>query len=148
MTPNNLLNKKYLISNSKNTSGNYPLCPNTLPTNLLDLVNVGSTFNPTPISPPGAAYNKLFYSANNETILENIGVHLTWPYASLVIIPGLISISSPTLSIPYNIDPPATPPFKLSISSPGLFISNDLITIIRGYAVKSLIGNGIYSAKY
>ena len=39
------------------------------------------------------------------------------------------SISWPTLRTPLSREPPATPPFKLSTSLPGLFTSNDLITI-------------------
>lgn len=49
------------------------------PTSLSDLVKVGSTFNPTPISPPGTAYNKSFYSVYKVTTLDNIGVHWIYP---------------------------------------------------------------------
>jgi len=44
--------------------------------------------------PPGTANCKSFVSANNETILENIGRHLIFPSLSLETIPGRISISS------------------------------------------------------
>lgn len=36
-----------------------------------------------------------------------------------------------TLSTPFRILPPATPPFKSSTSQPGLFTSNDLMTAAR-----------------
>ena len=36
-------------------SGNFPGCPKILPPNLLFAVKNGSTFNPTPINPPGTA---------------------------------------------------------------------------------------------
>lgn len=44
--------------------------------------------------------------------------------------------------------PPATPPFKSSTSQPGLFTSNDRITIRRGNDVKSRIGTGIFFVIY
>lgn len=39
--------------------------PKTDPTKRSLLVNVGSTFNPTPIKPPGIAYNNSFCSFEN-----------------------------------------------------------------------------------
>lgn len=44
--------------------------------------------------------------------------------------------------------PPATPPFISSTSDPGLFTSNDRITIIFGGAVKFLSGMGILLTRY
>jgi hypothetical protein len=100
------------------------------PTNLSALVKKGSTFNPTPMSPPGTAYMRWFYSAYKEVILEMILFHVTKPvFQSFLIIPGLISTSSPTFNTPLRIVPPATPPLRFSASSPGLFTSNDLMTI-------------------
>merc|ERR1719219_422971 len=46
---------------------------------------------------------------------------VNFPSLSLLTMPGLISISCPTLSTPLNIDPPATPPRNSSTSDPGLF---------------------------
>ncbi|KAH3685913.1 hypothetical protein WICPIJ_003102 [Wickerhamomyces pijperi] len=40
-------------------------------------------------------------------------------------------------------EPPATPPFKSSISAPGLLTSKDLMTINLGEAEKSLTGTGM-----
>lgn len=48
-----------------------------------------------------------------------------------------------TLSTPFKIDPPATPPFKSSTSEPGLLTSNERMMIILGDEVKSLGGTGI-----
>mmetsp|Transcript_17722 Transcript_17722/g.45805 ORF Transcript_17722/g.45805 Transcript_17722/m.45805 type:complete len:208 (+) Transcript_17722:801-1424(+) len=62
--------------------------------------------------------------------------------------PGRISISSPTLRTPWRIEPPATPPLRSFTSSPGLFTSNDRITIMRGLSVKSRVGIGIFFAMY
>lgn len=76
-------------------------------------------------------------------ILEKIGVHLIAPLECFPITPGRIYTSSPTLSTPLRIDPPATPPFKESMSSPGLFTSNDRMIIILGVLVKSRSGMGI-----
>lgn len=56
-----------------------------------------------------------------------MGEHFACPCASLMIIPGLISISSPTFRTPLKILPPATPPCKLSTSDPGLLTSKDLV---------------------
>lgn len=65
--------------------------------------------------------------ASKLTILDLRTLHSIFPSASLATIPGLISISSPTLKTPFRILPPATPPFKSSVSSPGRLISKDLL---------------------
>mmetsp|Transcript_7968 Transcript_7968/g.23340 ORF Transcript_7968/g.23340 Transcript_7968/m.23340 type:complete len:208 (+) Transcript_7968:885-1508(+) len=62
--------------------------------------------------------------------------------------PGRISISSPTLSTPCRMEPPATPPLRSFTSSPGLFTSKERITIIVGFTVKSRVGMGIFLAMY
>lgn len=49
-----------------------------------------------PIRPPGAAYCRSLCSANNETILEKMGLHISFPSWSLETIPGRTSISWPT----------------------------------------------------
>lgn len=77
-----------------------------------------------------------------------MGVQLTIFPSLFSIFPGLISISSPTLNTPLRIDPPQTPPFKLSASSPGLFTSKDLIILRRGGDLRSLLGTGKYSTIY
>mmetsp|Transcript_7218 Transcript_7218/g.21664 ORF Transcript_7218/g.21664 Transcript_7218/m.21664 type:complete len:201 (+) Transcript_7218:228-830(+) len=148
LTPRSLLRRKKLISISMKTSGSFPTSPSTCPTSLSALVRVGSTVVPTPMSPPGTAYWRAFCSANRETTLEKIGMHLIFPWASLVTIPGLTSISWPTLSTPCRMLPPATPPFRSSTPAPGLFTSNDRITIIWGGEVKSLTGTGIFFTMY
>uniref|UniRef100_A0A0E9XF51 Uncharacterized protein n=1 Tax=Anguilla anguilla TaxID=7936 RepID=A0A0E9XF51_ANGAN len=109
---------------------------------------VGSIFVPTPIRPPGAAYCKSLCSANRETILEKMGLHMSFPSWSFDTIPGRTSNSCPTLSTPLRILPPATPPFRSSTSQPGLFTSNDRITMRRGSEVKSLMGTGIFFTMY
>lgn len=124
------LSKKKLISSSIKISGSYPGYPNTFPTNLSFLVTDGSTYRPTPISPPGTAYNKLLFSASKVMIFDFMGVHNQSPFSFLFTWPGLISISSWSFKIPFKILPPTTPPFKFSISSPGLFTSKDLFIFL------------------
>lgn len=51
----------------------------------------------SPIRPPGAAYCRSLCSANNDTILEKMGLHISFPSWSLETIPGRTSISWPTL---------------------------------------------------
>ena len=58
------------------------------------------TLVPTPISPPGTAYIKSFCSANNDTILDRIGLQVNFPSESLDTRPGRTSISCPTLRTP------------------------------------------------
>lgn len=55
-----------------------------------------------------------------ESELEAVGCHLY-----------IYTQTAPTLSTPFRILPPATPPFKSSTSHPGLFTSNDLMTEIN-----------------
>lgn len=49
---------------------------------------------------------------------------------------------------PLKTEPPATPPFRFSTSEPGLFTSNDLITINRAGEVKSRVGIGTFLHRY
>jgi hypothetical protein len=85
----------------------------TLPTSLSPLVKNGSIVSPTPISPPGTAYIRLFFSACNDIILVKIGLHFISPVVLfLFIIPGLISTSSNNCNIPLISVPPAIPPTK------------------------------------
>ena len=49
-----------------------------------------------PMSPPGTPYCRSFCSANNETIFEKIGLHVSFPSVSFDTIPGRTSISCPT----------------------------------------------------
>jgi len=49
-----------------------------------------------PIKPPGTAYWRSFCSANNDRILDLIGLHVNLPSWSLDTIPGRTSISWPT----------------------------------------------------
>lgn len=46
-----------------------------------------------PIRPPGAAYCRSLCSANKDTILEKMGLHISFPSWSLDTIPGRTSIS-------------------------------------------------------
>lgn len=120
-----------------------------LPTNKSAIVREGSILVPTPIRPPGMAYNNSFFSANKEVIYVCIGLHDIFPLSgSVLTTPGLISISSPTFNTPYKILPPAIPPLISSIDPPGLLISKDLITIILGEDLISLLGIGTKSHKY
>lgn len=50
----------------------------------------------SPIRPPGAAYCRSLCSAYSETILEKMGLHISFPSWSLDTIPGRTSISWPT----------------------------------------------------
>lgn len=93
--------------------------------------------------PPGTAYNRSFFYANNDTILVFTGVQIRLSSASFDKTPGLISTYIPTLSTPSSILPPTTPPAKLSIDSPGLFTSKLLIIIILGGTSNFLLGKGI-----
>lgn len=58
------------------------------------------------------------------------------------------SISMPTVSTPWRMEPPATPPRRSSTSQPGLLTSNDRMTIMRGGDVKSRSGTGIFFVTY
>mmetsp|Transcript_57533 Transcript_57533/g.106277 ORF Transcript_57533/g.106277 Transcript_57533/m.106277 type:complete len:233 (-) Transcript_57533:368-1066(-) len=98
--------------------------------------------------PPGTANCNLFCSAASDIIRERIGLQRKAPSSSLLTIPGLISISSPTFSTPFRIEPPATPPFRFLTSSPGLLTSKERIMIINGSDVKSLGGMGTCVHKY
>ena len=55
---------------------------------------------------------------------------------------------SPIFRTPWRMDPPATPPFRLATSSPGLLTSKDRITMRRGVEVKSRGGTGIFVQRY
>mmetsp|Transcript_22571 Transcript_22571/g.57535 ORF Transcript_22571/g.57535 Transcript_22571/m.57535 type:complete len:215 (+) Transcript_22571:656-1300(+) len=79
---------------------------------------------------------------------ERIGLHTTLPLESLLTMPGLISISSSALRTPFKMEPPATPPFKLFTSSPGLFTSNERMMIMRGLERKSRGGMGTCVHRY
>lgn len=68
----------------------------------LQIFLIPLTFVPTPIKPPGTAYIRSFCSANNDTILERMGLQVSLPSESLETRPGLTSISCPTLSTPIN----------------------------------------------
>jgi hypothetical protein len=138
-----------------------PFDPRTCPTSLSDRHKVESTFNPTPINsqhklsegslpikPPGTANLSVFCSANKETILEKMGSQVIFPSVSFVTTPGRTSISSPSLSTPERILPPATPPLSSAISAPGLLTSKDRMTMRRGSLVKSRGGIGIRLTMY
>mmetsp|Transcript_73405 Transcript_73405/g.237419 ORF Transcript_73405/g.237419 Transcript_73405/m.237419 type:complete len:263 (+) Transcript_73405:398-1186(+) len=123
-------------------------CPSTWPRSLSPRVSVGSIFVPTPMRPPGTAYCRLFCSAARDMMRERMGLQTTLLAASLLTMPGLISISSPTLSTPLRMEPPATPPFRFCTSSPGLFTSKDLMMIICGADLKSRGGIGTCVQRY
>mmetsp|Transcript_10290 Transcript_10290/g.21265 ORF Transcript_10290/g.21265 Transcript_10290/m.21265 type:complete len:262 (-) Transcript_10290:277-1062(-) len=129
-------------------SGSLPGCPRTWPTRRSPLVSMGSIFVPTPIRPPGAANCRAFCSAASDMIRDRIGLHCVLPCSSLLTMPGRISISSPSLSTPLRMDPPATPPLRLATSSPGLFTSKDRMMIIMGLARKSRGGMGTCVQRY
>mmetsp|Transcript_75854 Transcript_75854/g.153679 ORF Transcript_75854/g.153679 Transcript_75854/m.153679 type:complete len:214 (-) Transcript_75854:653-1294(-) len=71
-----------------------------------------------------------------------MGVHFTPPPAILETMPGRTSTSSPTRSTPCKMEPPATPPFRFSASSPGLLTSKERMTMRRGSPVKFRVGTG------
>ena len=77
-----------------------------------------------------------------------MGIQVIFPSESFVTTPGRISISSPNLSTPVRILPPATPPLSSAISAPGLLTSKERMTIRRGSAVKSRGGMGIRLTMY
>mmetsp|Transcript_2980 Transcript_2980/g.5864 ORF Transcript_2980/g.5864 Transcript_2980/m.5864 type:complete len:213 (-) Transcript_2980:677-1315(-) len=147
-TPRRRLRRKKFTSSSENTSGSWPTSPSTWPTRRSARVKVGSTEVPTPMRPPGTANCSGFCSAKREMILEKMGVTFTVPSESLVTIPGRTSTSCPTRSTPLRMEPPATPPWMSSTSAPGLFTSNERITIMFGEEVKSRTGTGILLTMY
>lgn len=51
-------------------------------------------------------------------------------------------------NIPRKIDPPATPPLRFSTSEPGLFTSNERMTISRAADEKSRRGTGTFLQIY
>ncbi|BAA30821.1 123aa long hypothetical protein [Pyrococcus horikoshii OT3] len=81
------------------TGGNFPGLPTTFPAMRSPLVKYGSSFVPTPTSPPGYASSTNCPPACRETISVVIGSYLILPCSSYGI-PGLISISSPTFNFP------------------------------------------------
>ena len=60
--------------------------------------------------------------------------------------PGRISISSPTLNLPWAMVPPIMPPSNSSIWVPGLFTSKERMMYMRGGLVSSLLGVGMISS--
>lgn len=64
---------------------------------------------PSPMRPPGAAYCRSLCSANRDTILEKMGLHISFPSWSLDTIPGRTSISWPT----YRSDKQKTTRFQI-----------------------------------
>mmetsp|Transcript_66229 Transcript_66229/g.185188 ORF Transcript_66229/g.185188 Transcript_66229/m.185188 type:complete len:263 (-) Transcript_66229:386-1174(-) len=128
--------------------GSLPGCPRTCPTSLSARVNVGSILVPTPIKPPGTANCSRFSSAAKVTIRERMGLQTNVPSPLLETMPGRISISSPTLSTPLRMEPPATPPNKLFTSSPGRFTSKERMMIINGFELKSRGGIGTCVQRY
>lgn len=54
-----------------------------------------------------------------------------WTWSATGVFLYIYMQTAPTLSTPFRILPPATPPFKSSTSQPGLFTSNDLMTKIN-----------------
>ena len=94
------------------------------PDNPSSAVNPGSISNLIPIKPPGYAISRLFFS---EFIVKTLHFNGLYLNSSFIIIPGIKYNSSSTFISPEIILPPITPPFKFSISVPGLLILNDLI---------------------
>eukprot|EP01139_Manchomonas_bermudensis_P000144 Amastigsp_a134_413.p3 type:complete len:269 gc:universal Amastigsp_a134_413:1485-679(-) len=145
LTPRSRRRRKNEISSSTKMSGSrLSLRPRTLPTRRSARQSVGSIIVPTPMSPPGTAYLSSFCSASRVTIREKIGSHAILPAESLETIPGRTSISSPSLSTPRTIEPPATPPLRLATEHPGLLTSNERMMIIRGSETKSRFGIGTF----
>mmetsp|Transcript_4721 Transcript_4721/g.14524 ORF Transcript_4721/g.14524 Transcript_4721/m.14524 type:complete len:243 (-) Transcript_4721:19-747(-) len=103
---------------------------------------------PTPMSPPGTAYCSSFCSAYSDTMRLMMGAHLMRPSLSLLTMPGRTSIFWPIRSTPCRMEPPATPPWISSTSAPGLFTSNERMTIMLGMLVKSRTGTGIFLQMY
>ena len=114
--------------------GSVPGAPTNDPERESDFVNEGSSLVPIAINPPGVATSTVVVPA--------------WrPYTSAsstsVAMPGLISISSPTLSCPHNNEPPMTPPTKFSGAVPGLLTSKERAIYMRGGFSRSLGGVGM-----
>ena len=72
------------------------------------MVKAGSSLVATPISPPGPISSTFSPPPSKPTISDCRLVHSFLPFL-LICTPGFISISSPTLSLPWNSDPPITP---------------------------------------
>src|SRR3989344_3239144 len=89
--------------------------------------------------PPGVNSFILFEPLNNEAIFVLSVLYFNW-LASLVIIPGFISITSPTLRDHFFNVPPKTAPCRLFGFVPGLFISKLLATRNRGVSFGFLSG--------
>mmetsp|Transcript_26246 Transcript_26246/g.65626 ORF Transcript_26246/g.65626 Transcript_26246/m.65626 type:complete len:254 (+) Transcript_26246:103-864(+) len=150
LTPMRRLSRKKLTSISPKMSGSLPTCPRTCPTMRSVRVRVGSIFVPTPMRPPGTAYWSAFFSAFMELMTETMGRQLTAPPldSSLKTRPGRTSMVSPRRRTPRMMEPPATPPLMLLISSPGLLTSKERMTIMTGEEVKSRTGTGTFLMRF
>lgn len=106
-------NRVYFKDISYFNSGNLFLCPSKFPTNLFLTVNDGSKFKPIPINPPGIAYYNSFYSDLKLNTSAYKGLYSLKLLSGFYINkPGLISILSPNLIIPFLTVPPTTPPYN------------------------------------
>jgi len=121
----------------------------TFPANLSLLVKDGSMRVPKAMRPPGTANCNSFCSSTLMlVILVLIGWHLTTFWFSYIILPGLISIMSPTLRTPSSMHPPTTPPAKFSMDVPGLLMSNERMIINLGGTFRIRLGTGIQFTIY
>ena len=124
------------MSPASHTGGRVPGFPITFPLRESDLVIAGSRLVPIATNPPGPN-DSLETPLCKLLTLVVIG---SSPF--FVVLPGRISILSPTLILPILTLPPKTPPLRFFGRVPGLFMSNDLATFISKSLFKSLFGVG------
>ncbi len=101
---------------------------------------LGSNLVAIPQRPPAFIESKFKPPPLILEIVDSIGIQLSFPETLL---PGPISISSPTLNCPDTILPPIIPPCKSLGLVPGLFTSNDLATYNNASSLSFLSGVGI-----
>ena len=144
MVPTALSSKRTSKLISSVGSGSAPGFPTIFPTKPSDFVKEGSSFVPIASRPPGPASSTCLPPVIIDVISVVILSHSFFPPLS-TLLPGAISISSPTTNFPCKRDPPITPPFKSFGLVPGLLTSKLLATYIKGSLLKSRCGVGILS---
>ena len=142
LAPTTLLRRCVSRLRLSHTGGSFPACPATFPTRESDFTIEGSRDVRTPIDPPG--WTSLTSAPPVLSVFMNvfIGLYIIL-FSFSIFLPGLSSISSPTLSFPCTTAPPKTPPTMPSGADPGLFMSKLLAMNISGSFESSLFGVGM-----
>jgi len=76
------------------------------------------------MDPPGVSSLTFLEPLNSERTFVLIGSWWAW-FSSFTVLPGLISSSSPTFSVPCFREPPRTAPLSFFGRVPGLLMSNE-----------------------